>query len=79
MLMKIKTNFGDTPPQTIKAWLHSVEAPLVEFNLRGKGAYPYDCLHARVYPDAYIYTNDRGGWVGSYQLDIQPDGSYIIK
>ena len=82
MLMKTKktkTNFGDTAPQTIEARLYSVEVPLVGFKLQGKGTYPYDCLHAREYPDAYIYISESGGWVGSYQLDIQPDGSYIIK
>ncbi len=79
MKIKTETNFGDTAPQIIKARLWSIESPLVEFKLQGKGAYPCDCQDAVKCPNAYIYISESGGWVGSYQLNIQPDGSYIIK
>jgi hypothetical protein len=62
----------------IQARLYGIEAPLVEFRLVGRGKYPYACDHAKEYPNAYIYENERGGWVGSYQLELQADGSYII-
>ncbi len=66
-------------PARIDARLHSIEAPLVEYRLIGCGKYPYDCQHKKDYPDAYIYLNESCGWAGSYQLDLQEDGSYIIK
>lgn len=65
-------------PPIIHARLYSIKAPLVEFRLVGRGKYPYDCDHTKKYPDAYIYENERGGWVGSYQLELQEDGSYLI-
>lgn len=65
-------------PQMIMARLWSIEAPLVEFYLRGQGTYPYDCQSKTTYPNAYIYFNESGGWVGSYQLELQEDKSYII-
>ncbi len=77
--MESKLSFGDTAPPVIKAKLWSVEASLITYHLVGQGVYPYDCQRKKDYPDAYIYENERGGWVGSYQLELQADGSYLIK
>ena len=80
MLMKTKkTNFGDVAPLIIMVHLFSIEAPPIEYELQGKGIYPYACQHTLDYPDAYIYMSESGGWVGSYDLELQEDGSYIIK
>lgn len=79
-MKKVECIFKSTEaPQVIQARLWSIEASPVTFYLRGQGTYPYECQSKDDYPDAYIYFNESGGWVGSYQLELQEDGSYLIR
>ncbi len=65
-------------PLVIMARLWSIESPLVEYHLRGKGAYPYACPRKTTHPNSYIYVSGSGGWIASHDLELQEDGSYLI-
>lgn len=79
-MAKAKCIFQHTEaPPIINARLWSVEAPLVKYHLRGRGAYPYDCPSKSKHPNSYIYVSGSGGWIASHDLELQEDGSYIIR
>lgn len=52
---------GDTI--TVKSWWGIQEMTAI-----GRGAYPYDCISRDRHPDVMIFVNDKGGWLGDYQL-----------
>lgn len=59
---------------TLKINGHSTEMQAI-----GRGAFPYDCRSKDKHPDAMIYQDAKGGWVGDYGIKDTGLGYFILK
>lgn len=63
----------------IKSWSLELGSHEFEMTAIGRGAFPYDCRSKDKHPNAMIYQDERGGWVGEYSLQDTGLGYFIIK
>lgn len=60
---------------TVKGWWGIQQMPCL-----GRGAYPWECIAKDKHPDAMIFQNEQGGWLGDYDLAGPNEyGQYEVK
>lgn len=63
---------GDTITIKINGWTTEMKAI-------GRGEFPYDCKSKDKYPNAMIYQDQSGGWVGDYGIEDTGLGYFRLK